>query len=85
MERERFPLQVVVYTQPGTVGSDQVKKFLHERDIEFIEKDIVQDWTALGELRQLVGHITVPVTRCGAEVIVGFDMDALERCFGPRS
>lgn len=81
MAHERYPLHVVVYTQPGCAGCEQVKKFLQARDIDFIEKDILQDLTALGELRAL-GHVTVPVSRVGADVIVGFDLVALERRFG---
>jgi glutaredoxin len=81
MEHERYPLTVVVYTEPGCAGCEQVKKFLHARGIGFIEKDIFQDLTAVSELRRL-GHVTVPVTRVGDEVIVGFDRAALERRFG---
>jgi glutaredoxin len=81
MAHERYPLHVVVYTQPGCAGCEQVKRFLQARDIEFIEKNIVQDLTALGELRAM-GHLTVPVTRVGEDVIVGFDLGALEERFG---
>lgn len=81
MAQDRYPLHVVVYSQTGCAGCDQVKKFLQARDIEFIEKDVLQDLTALGELREM-GHVTVPVTRVGPDVIVGFDLDALERRFG---
>jgi glutaredoxin-like protein NrdH len=81
MEHSRYPLQVVVYTQPGCAGCDQVKKFLQARDIDFIDKDILQTWGAVDELRKM-GHLTVPVTRVGTEVIVGFDLDELERVFG---
>lgn len=81
MARERYPLTVVVYSQPGCAGCEQVKKFLQAREIGFIEKDIVQDLTALGELRAL-GHVTVPVVRVGEDVIVGFDLNALEQRFG---
>jgi glutaredoxin len=82
MEHQRYPLHVVVYSQPGCAGCDQVKKFLQARDIDYIEKDILQDWGAVNELRAM-GHVTVPVTRVGTEVIVGFDLDELERIFGP--
>jgi glutaredoxin len=82
MEHRRYPLKVVVYSQPGCAGCEQVKKFLQARDIDYIEKDILQDWTALGELRQM-GLATVPVTRVGTQVIVGFDLDELEKTFGP--
>jgi glutaredoxin len=81
MEHERYPLKVIVYTEPGCAGCEQVKKFLRAREIAFIEKDIFQDLTAVGELRRL-GHMTVPVIRVGADVIVGFDRAALERHFG---
>lgn len=82
MNHDRYPLHVVVYTEPGCAGCEQVKKFLRERKIPFIEKDIFQDMTAIKELRDL-GHVTVPVTRVGSEVIVGLDLGALERRFGP--
>jgi glutaredoxin len=81
MERQRYPLKVMVYSQPGCAGCEQVKKFLQARDIDYIEKDILQDWTALGELREM-GLATVPVTRVGKQVIVGFDLDELEKTFG---
>jgi glutaredoxin-like protein NrdH len=81
MPTDRFPLQVVVYTEPGCAGCEQVKKFLRARKIGFIEKDILQDLTAVKDLRQL-GHLTVPVTRVGADVIVGFNLEELERHFG---
>ena len=82
MRHEHFPLDVIVYTQPGSVSSDLVRKFLHARGIDFIDKDIVQDITAVQELRKL-GHLTVPVTRVGKDVIVGYDEAELERHFGP--
>lgn len=81
MKREPYPLHVIVYTEPGCAGCEQVKKFLHARGIDFIEKDLFQDLTAVKELREL-GHLTVPVTRVGTDVIVGFDREALEKRFG---
>jgi len=81
MEQDRYPLHVVVYTEPGSVACEQVKQFLRARHIHFDEKNISQDLSAIGELRQL-GHLTVPVTRVGTEFIVGYDHDALERHFG---
>jgi hypothetical protein len=82
MRHEQFPLDVIVYTQPGSVSSDLVRKFLRARGIDFIDKDIVQDVTAVQELRAL-GHLTVPVIRVGHDVIVGYNEAELERHFGP--
>ena len=56
MAHERYPLHVVVYTQPGSAGCDQVKKFLNDRDIDYIEKDILQDLTALNGWRNVAAH-----------------------------
>jgi glutaredoxin len=81
MPKNWFPLRVVVYTEPGSPRCEKVKEFLRVRDIPFIEKDITQDPTAVGELREL-GHLTVPVTRVGKDVIVGYDEAVLEHHFG---
>jgi glutaredoxin len=81
MKRDPYPMHVIVYTEPGCAGCEQVKEFLRAREIDFIEKDLLQDLTAVNELRQL-GHLVVPVIRVGFDVIVGFDRDALERRFG---
>jgi glutaredoxin 3 len=81
MAKNWFPLHVVVYTEPGSVRCEQVKEFLRVRDIPFVDKDITQDLTAVGELRE-IGHLTVPVTRVGQDVIVGYDEAALEHHFG---
>ena len=82
MAEDRYPLHVVVYTEPGSVACEQVKQFLKARKIDFDEKDILQDLSAVRELRNL-GHMIVPVTRVGTDVIVGFDREALEAHFGP--
>jgi len=81
MEQDRNPLHVVVYTEPGSVACEQVKQFLRARHIDFDERDITQDPSAIGELRQ-IGHVTVPVTRVGTEFIIGYDQEALVRYFG---
>jgi glutaredoxin 3 len=81
MPQNWFPLRVIVYTEPGSPRSEHVKKFLRVRNIPFIEKDITQDPTAVRELREL-GHLTVPVTRVGQDVLVGYDEAALEHHFG---
>ena len=46
--------------------------------MEYTERNIVADATALTELEKL-GYRTTPVTLVDGEVVMGFDRDKLER------
>src|SRR5260370_40086760 len=50
----------------------KVKEFLSQNKIEYTERNIVADETALAELEKL-GYMTTPVTAIDGEVVVGFD------------
>ncbi|MFQ5776678.1 MAG: glutaredoxin family protein [Terriglobia bacterium] len=58
-----------------------MKEFLSQQGIEFTERNVAADETALAELEKL-GYMTTPVTVVGEEVVVGFDRARLERLFG---
>jgi glutaredoxin 3 len=51
---------------------DRAKEYLSQRGVQFREKDIMQDPTALDDLKKL-GYMTTPVIVIDAAVIVGFD------------
>ena len=55
----------------------KVKEFLSQNKIEYNERNIVADETALVELEKL-GYMTTPVTVIDGEVVVGFDRAKLE-------
>ena len=55
-----------------------MKEFLSQRGIEFTERDVAEDQSALAELEQL-GVFTTPVTVIAGEVVVGFVRLQLER------
>ena len=55
----------------------KVKEFLSQHKIEFAERNIAADETALKELEKL-GYMTTPVTLIDGEVVVGFDRTKLE-------
>ena len=57
---------------------DKVKEFLSQKKIEFTERNVATDETALSELEQL-GYMTTPVTVIDSEVTVGFDRARLEK------
>lgn len=55
---------------------EKVKEFLSQNKIEFIDRNITADETALAEL-QKTGYMTTPVTVIDGEVVVGFDLPKL--------
>ena len=56
----------------------KVKEFLSQNKIEFIERNVASDETALDELRVL-GYMTTPVTVVDGELVVGFDRQKLQK------
>ena len=54
----------------------KVKELLSQNKIEFADRNIAADETALQELEQL-GYMTTPVTLIDGEVVVGFDVPKL--------
>ena len=55
----------------------KVKEFLSQNKIEYTERNIVADESALVELEKL-GYMTTPVTVIDGEVVVGFDRAKLD-------
>jgi glutaredoxin len=53
-----------------------VKEFLSQRSIEFTERNVAEDESALAELEQL-GVLTTPVTLIDDEMAIGFDREKL--------
>jgi len=54
----------------------KVKEFLSQNKVEFTDRNIVADESALRELEKL-GYMTTPVTVVDGEVVVGFDVPKL--------
>jgi glutaredoxin len=56
---------------------DEAKEYLSQKRVGFQEKDVVRDFTALGELKKF-GYLTTPVIVINGAVIVGFDTDKID-------
>ncbi len=54
-----------------------MKEFLRQKGVQFVEKDISQDETALDELTER-GFAATPVTIVDGEAVVGFNRSRLE-------
>ncbi len=50
-----------------------MKEFLSQNKIDFTDRNIAADETALSELEK-TGYLTTPVTMIDGEVVVGFDL-----------
>jgi len=57
---------------------DQAKEYLSQKGIQFQEKDIAQDRSALADLKKL-GYMTTPVIVIDGSVVVGFDADKIDQ------
>jgi glutaredoxin len=55
----------------------KVKEYLSQRKIDFEDRDITKDPSAIAELQKL-GFMTSPVTVIGDKVIIGFDVPKLD-------
>lgn len=53
-----------------------MKEFLSQNKIDFTDRNIAADETALTELEK-IGYMTTPVTVIDGEVVVGFDLTKL--------
>jgi glutaredoxin len=59
----------------------KVKEFLSQNKIDFTDRNIATDDTALTELEK-IGYMTTPVTMIDGEVVVGFDVPKLQSLLG---
>ena len=59
----------------------KVKEFLSQNKIEFIERNIASDESAIAELEKL-GYMTTPVTLIDGVAVVGFDVLRLKKLLG---
>jgi glutaredoxin len=57
---------------------NQAKEYLSQKGIQFQEKDIAQDPSALADLKKL-GYMITPMIVIDGSVIVGFDADKIDQ------
>ena len=56
----------------------RTKKYLSQKGIQFADRDVSTDASALDELKRLHA-MTTPVTLIGGEVIIGFDPEKIDK------
>ncbi len=79
-------MNITIYTTPTCVFCRQLKEYLTEKGIEYVEKNVSADTEAAKEMVELSNQMGVPVVvieKDGSrEVIEGFDKKRLEDILG---
>jgi len=74
--------KITVYTTAACPYCQMTKKYLAEKNIDFVEKDVTSDEKAAGEMISRTGQMSVPVIiieKDGREdLIIGFDKEKLD-------
>lgn len=69
---------VRVYTTPSCPYCNQVKKYLKENDVDFVEYNVAQNRDRAIEMVQKTKQRGVPVTIIKGQTIVGFNKEAID-------
>ena len=75
---------IIVYSSNTCPYCTLAKKYLEEKGVAYVEKNVQTDKDARAELMSM-GHMGVPVLVIDGEQIVGFDKDRLETILDKRS
>ena len=69
---------VAVYSTPTCPYCRQIKEYLGEKGIDFVEHNVAADVEARNTMVRKSGQMGVPVIEVGDEVIVGFNRAKLD-------
>lgn len=73
---------VTIYTTPACVYCKATKAFFQEKNVQYIEKDVVTDEKARDEMIQRSGQMGVPVIDIDGKLVIGFDKAKLSELLG---
>ena len=78
-------MAVTVYTTPTCGYCTQVKSYLARKGVPYSEKDVSRDRSAADEMVQRSGQMGVPVVDIDGQIVVGFNVQALEQLLSRRT
>lgn len=74
--------KVLLFTQPDCPPCFVVKAFLDGMGVEYEERDVTQDQSAVEEMMQKYGSHSTPTVVIGEQVLVGFNPERLDKILG---
>lgn len=78
-------MSVIVYTAPTCGFCQQVKAYLNQRRVPFVERDVSRDGRAAAEMVQLSGQQGVPVVLIDGQVVLGFNRPLIDQLLVQRA
>lgn len=72
-------MEITVYTTSTCPYCVMAKQYLTERGVPYKELNVSENRQALKEMVELTGRKSVPVIRCGNDVLVGFSPSRLDQ------
>ena len=70
---------VKIYTTPTCPWCKKAKEWMKRKKIKYTEYNVAKDEKARKRMIGKSGQMGVPVLEIGAEVIVGYDLKAIEK------
>jgi glutaredoxin-like YruB-family protein len=74
--------KVVLFSHPDCPPCQVLKIFLEEKGVEFEERDITQDPSAVRDLTEKYKSHSTPTLVIGDKVLIGFDPERLDEILG---
>ncbi|MBU0548745.1 MAG: glutaredoxin family protein [Candidatus Omnitrophica bacterium] len=73
---------VKVYSTPTCPYCIGLKQFLKEKNVDFQDIDVSSDQSAVEEMKQKTGQMSVPALDIEGQIIIGFDEQAIANALG---
>jgi len=68
---------IQIYTLPNCPHCDDVKNYLNQHSIPYMEYDISRDVNRLDEMYKKTGQVGTPIIDVGGSIMVGFNQPRL--------
>lgn len=78
-------MKVTLYSTPTCPFCKQTKEYLTKQNIEFEEIDVMSNQEKAAEMMKKSGQMGVPVVDIDGEIVVGFDIEALNKLLNIQS
>lgn len=75
-------MTVKVFSTPTCPWCKKTKEFLKKKNIDFVDVDVSKDKDGQQEMMDKSGQMGVPVIDVNGKIIVGFDVEAINKALG---
>jgi len=69
---------ITIYSTPTCAYCHQAKRYLTEKGVKYLEKDVATDVDARDEMIRISGQMGVPVIVVNGQIIIGFNRPKID-------